>query len=317
MSTSIQKKRALVTGGAGFVGSNLANELQKRNVNVTILDNLSSGLISNLEGLDVNFCHGDILDFDLVCKLVEKSDVVFHLAARGSVPRSISEPHKTFEVNFNGSLNILEAARKNRTHVIFSSSSSVYGSNETLPKNEFDWVAPLSPYAASKLATEGAISAYMNSYGVPTCIFRFFNIYGRLQRFDHPYAAVIPRWIHQAENNKPLTVFGDGEHSRDFTHISSVVSVLVKSMEEKISSPLPINLAFGQTTTLNKVLKIFGTYYPELKINYESKRAGDVAHSSNSPERLVSLFGDIKSLPLNIGIAETISWYRELKLGEE
>jgi UDP-glucose 4-epimerase len=305
-------RKILITGGAGFIGSSLAKHLLQRGFRVSILDDLSTGLITNLPLNEVNFYQGSVLNDDLVQNLVQDHEVIFHLAARGSVPRSIDEPIETFDVNFSGTLKILEAARKNKPHLIFSSSSSVYGANSTIPKSEYEWVSPLSPYASSKLASEGAIAAYANSYDIHTTILRFFNVYGRGQRFDHPYAAVIPKWIHLAETNKAITVFGDGEQFRDFTHISIILSLLENTMSKKINSPIPINVAFGQPVTLNEIIGKLRIFYPNLQVVYQPIRKGDIKYSANNPNRIKEIFGELNGVPLEEGINDTISWYRDL-----
>jgi UDP-glucose 4-epimerase len=307
----LTSKSILITGGAGFIGSNLAQALISKGFRVVILDDLSTGLESNVSR-GAHFIFGSILDSKLVNELVRDAGVVFHLAARGSVPRSIDQPNETFEVNFKGTLNLLEAVKENKIPLIFSSSSSVYGANKSIPKSEFDWVSPLSPYAASKLAAEGAITAYASSYGIQATIFRFFNVYGRLQRFDHPYAAVIPKWIHQAENKNALTVYGDGNQSRDFTHVTTVTKILIQTINDSIFSQIPINLAFGKSSSLNDILQILRLHYPDLVVNYQLSRPGEVTHSSNLPTRLNSLFSEVNEIPISDGIRDTIAWYRQL-----
>jgi UDP-glucose 4-epimerase len=305
------KKKILITGGAGFVGTNLAHALVGKDFEVRILDNLSTGLESNVSS-ECDFFEGDILSGDLVNKMAKDCDAIFHLAALGSVPRSIKAPNQTFEVNFKGTLNVLDSARERRIPIIFSSSSSVYGANQTIPKNEYDWLSPLSPYAASKLAAEGAISSYANSYKLPTSILRFFNVYGRFQRFDHPYAAVFPRWIHCLEHKTPISVYGDGNQSRDFTHVSNVTFILIQTLEKSIYSPIPTNLAFGKPNSLNEIIEEFRKFYPELEVEYKAYREGDIQHSSNLPQRLHSLFGELNVVPLSEGLKDTIEWYRSM-----
>jgi len=172
-------------------------------------------------------------------------DAVVHLGARGSVPRSVAHPVATHEVNATGTLNVLEAARLENAYVVMSSSSSVFGANPLLPKIERTWTQPLSPYAASKLAGEGYMLGYQASYGMPTLVLRFFNVFGPWQRPDHDYAAVVPKWLWKAMTGQAIEVHGDGTQTRDFTYVDSVVDVLVDALERRVSLDSPVNLAFG------------------------------------------------------------------------
>jgi UDP-glucose 4-epimerase len=299
--------KVVVTGGAGFVGSNLTRNLISRGHEVIVIDDLSTGLLDNIPA-GVEFIKSSILDKDLIGRVISSSEVVVHLAARGSVPRSIKNPVATHEVNSTGTLNVLECARVANAHFIFSSSSSVYGANIALPKTEEMVLKPLTPYAASKMAGEALSLAYANSYELPITTFRFFNIYGPWQRPDHQYAAVIPKWIWQAINGQEILVYGDGEQTRDFTSVSTVVEILTSTLENKFCHPQPINLAFGNRISLNEVLRNLKTHFQNIQVGYIEARSGDVKDSQNQPDLIKSYFPKIKPKEFQDGLSETINW---------
>ena len=226
--------RYLVTGGAGFIGSNLSRLLLAEGHEVRVIDDLSSGSEANLRGLDVDLAEGSILDTTLLDRASRGCHSVVHLAGRGSVPRSLVEPEAYVATNVQGTFNVLEAARHSGVgRVIFSSSSSVYGANEDLPKSEQSWTRPISPYAATKLAAESLVSAYASAYGMDNISFRLFNVYGPGQRFDHAYAAVVPKWIRLGLDKQPIPVFGDGLQSRDFTYTGSIERQLLSGSRSR------------------------------------------------------------------------------------
>jgi len=303
--------RIAVTGGAGFVGTNLVRALLKENHEVVVLDDFSTGLKSNLKSLDVQVYEISLVDAEKVSKALEKSEYIFHLGARGSVPRSIKNPRATMDVNITGTLNVLESARATGAAVAFSSSSSVYGSNLELPKNEKMWMAPLTPYATSKLSGEALVASYAASFGISAITYRFFNIFGPWQRPDHDYAAVIPKWIWKLMHKQSIEVFGDGNQSRDFTYIDTVVSVLIQGLKEKVNHPNPINLAFGSRITLNQCIDELRAKFPNLDVNYLSERAGDVKNSQNDPTLLNSIFPQIKPVKFSDALENTYQWFVE------
>jgi UDP-glucose 4-epimerase len=303
--------RIAVTGGAGFVGTNLVRALLQENHEVAIIDDFSTGLKSNLKGLDVQVHDNSIVDAEKVSQALKKIDYIFHLAARGSVPRSIKSPRATMDVNVTGTLNILESARVTGAAVAFSSSSSVYGSNLELPKNEKMWMAPLTPYAASKLSGEALVASYAASFGISAVTYRFFNIFGPWQRPDHDYAAVIPKWIWKLMHNQSIEVFGDGDQSRDFTYIDTVVSVLIQGFKEKVNHPNPVNLAFGSRVTLNECIDGLRVKFPKLDVNYLAERVGDVRNSQNDPTLLNSIFPQIKPVKFSDALENTYQWFVE------
>ena len=301
--------KVLVTGGAGFIGTNLVLNLLSNGYEVKVLDDLSTGLKSNIPK-DTEFVNANILEVSQINRAIEDCEVVVHLAARGSVPRSIKDPIATHNVNTTGTLNVLEAARNSQCHYIFSSSSSVYGSNMSLPKNEDMVLRPITPYAASKMSGEGLSLAYAESYGLAVSTFRFFNIFGPWQRPDHEYAAVLPKWISRCMEDREIEIFGDGEQTRDFTYVGTVVKIIDNCISGRILHPQPVNLAYGNNISLNQVIKLLKNDYSNLKVKYLSTRDGDVLHSKNEPTLIHSLYPSITPDKFDISFRETIEWYR-------
>jgi len=303
--------RIAVTGGAGFVGTNLVRRLLSEGHEVVVIDDFSTGLKSNLSGLDCRVEEISFVDQDSLDQSTKGCEWVFHLGARGSVPRSLKNPQATFEVNARGTLNVLNAARNHGSRVVFSSSSSVYGRNLELPKREESWMAPLTPYAASKLSGEALVQSYAESFEIPSVIFRFFNIFGPWQRPDHDYAAVVPKWIWRALQNEEIEVFGDGNQSRDFTYVDTVIEVLMATLKREFSYPTPINLAFGNNIKLNDLIDQLKVLYPNLQVNYSGIRKGDVRDSQNNPELIRRLFPEIVPVGFEDGIHQTNAWLSE------
>lgn len=302
--------RVLVSGGAGFIGTNVVLALINQGHNPVVLDDLSTGLKTNIpEGVD--FFEGSITDINSVREASLGAEAVVHLAARGSVPRSIRNPVLTQKINIDGTLNILEVAREKDLRVIFSSSSSVYGANTGLPKNEEMVLKPLTPYAASKLAGEALMMAYGHSYNLCITTLRFFNVFGPWQRPDHVYSAVIPKWIWQAMNGQRIEVFGDGEQSRDFTSVSYVCKVILQALEKRVNHPEPINLALGNKITLNEVITYLKMHFPNLETEYLQKRFGDVYASQNNPSELKRIFSNVHTESFEQSLKETIHWLEQ------
>jgi UDP-glucose 4-epimerase len=303
-------KKVAITGGAGFIGSNLAASLIAKGYKVTIIDDLSTGLIANIDRKNSDFKELSITDASKLKKALKGAETIFHLGARGSVPRSIKNPVATHEVNATGTLNVLEAARESGAHVIFSSSSSVYGRNMQLPKEEKMWLGPMTPYAASKLSAEGYVEAYGTSYEIPVTLLRFFNVFGPRQRPDHEYAAVIPKWIWLAMQGKPVDLYGDGTQSRDFTYVKTVVDIAISAMEDKVTTQGAVNLAYGNRIFLSEVVDLLRSEFPKLEVNSLPIRAGDVKESQNSPELVKSLFPNVTPYQFKDALKETIDWLR-------
>lgn len=304
--------RLLITGGAGFIGSNLARTALAAGHEVSVLDDLSTGSKTNLAGLDVHFVEGSLLEERALDASLEGVDSVVHLGALPSVPRSISAPLASHAVNATGTLQLLERMRSHAVeHVVAASSSSVYGSNPALPKGEREWVRPMSPYAVSKLATEQYTLAYQQSFGFASLAFRFFNVYGPGQAAGHAYAAVIPAFLDAILGGRPVPLQGDGTQSRDFTYVGTVCRVLLDAAVRRVSHAEPVNLAFGTNTTLLQLLDLIraelGT---DFEVEHLPARAGDVKHSQAKNDQLRSLFPDVEPVPLEQGIQETTAWFR-------
>jgi len=306
--------RVGITGGAGFIGSNLAKNLVGSGYSVSVLDNLETGPLSNLEGINTNFVRADLKNLYEVDSFFQKEKIEYcvHLGALGSVPRSIGNPRASFEVNAIATLNVLESVKKKSIPIIFSSSSSVYGKNPKLPKIEKDWLSPISPYAASKLAAEAMTLAFRESYGIPTLVYRLFNVYGPKQNPDSLYAAVVPKWIFAAFKGEALVVYGDGEQKRDFTFVDDVVQILTNSIKEKHDSDYPVNLAFGNPVTLNEILGVFKSYFGGIKVEYKQIRKGDIRNSESNPATLSNLHNNnINKTPLEVGLVATFEWFKK------
>jgi UDP-glucose 4-epimerase len=297
----------VITGGAGFIGANLCRAMASRH-EVRVLDDLSTGSADNLTGVDVTLRLGSVLDPEAVREVCEGAAAIVHLAAIPSVPRSIENPMRSHDVNVTGTLTVLEVAREIGAHVVTASSSSVYGEGATA-KAEDVVCRPASPYAVSKLAAEAYTSAYGSSFAVDTLSFRFFNVFGPLQAANHAYAAVVPAFLHAALRDVPLTIHGDGEQTRDFTFVDSVVGVLTEAVERRLTHPTAVNLAFGTRTTLNELVVMLGEVLGRrLAVEHRPSRLGDIRHSRAYPATLRELFPDVRPVPVRVGLARTLSW---------
>lgn len=304
--------KLLVTGAAGFIGSHVA-EQWSREGDVVGIDDLSTGDVGNLAGVECDLVEGSILDTDALGTAMAGVDAVVHLAARPSVPRSIVDPAASHEANATGTMRVLEAARANGRNpiVIVASSSSVYGANPELPKHEAMTPMPVSPYAASKLATEQYALAWQHSYGLPTLAFRFFNVFGPRQAPGHAYAAVVPAFVAAALAGEPLIVHGDGLQSRDFTYVGTVTEVILDAVRRRVSHPQPVNLAFGTRVTLLEVIELLESLLGEpVRVEHIDTRAGDVKHSQAMNDTLRSLFPDVEPVALIDGLTATLAWMR-------
>lgn len=306
----------LVTGGCGFIGTNLVGRLldEPGVSRVRTLDNYETGVRRSAASPDVQEIEGDLRNAEDVLKASAGVDAIVHLGALPSVPRSVKDPMATNAVNVLGTLNVLEAARANGVgHVSVASSSSVYGANPTLPKAETLATLPLSPYAVSKLATEAYANAYSTSFDLPTIAFRFFNVFGPLQRADHVYAAVIPKFLDALKKDQPLTIHGDGEQSRDFTSIHAVTDALAKAAVRGVTNDSPVNLAFGSRISLNAVVSLLQDLHPKrIDVNYVAQRVGDVKHSQASSEVLESVLPDLVKPSFEDSLKEVYDWYMKL-----
>jgi UDP-glucose 4-epimerase len=304
--------KVIVTGGAGFIGANLCRTLSEHEAvsEVVAVDDLSTGFRSNLEGVDAELVEGTILDQALLEKAFAGADAVVHLAARPSVPRSLADPMASHDANATGTITVLEAMRAAEVpSAVVASSSSVYGSNPALPKHEGLATIPMSPYAASKLATEAYALAYQASFGLNVLSFRFFNVFGPLQPAGHAYAAVVPAFISAALKGNPLEVHGDGTQTRDFTYVETVTATITDAVVRKLSHPTPVNLAFGTRTDLLTVIDMLEEILGEkLDVNHVDPRTGDVKHSQADQSELRKLFPDIEPVDLESGLRATTAW---------
>jgi len=304
-----------VTGGAGFIGANLCRALTAGPGvgRVVALDDLSTGRRENIAGVaGVELVEGSILDPGLLDEVTGDADVVVHLAARPSVARSVQDPMASHLANATGTVQVLEAARRGRgPHVIVASSSSVYGANLALPKREDMVALPVSPYAASKLATEAYTLAYGSSYDLPVLAFRFFNVFGPLQGADHDYAAVVPAFVSAALRGEPLTIHGDGRQTRDFTFVGTVAAVLSEALRHRVTSPTPVNLAFGSRVSLLELADLLeGVLGRPLPRRHAPRRPGDVQDSQADQAALRRLFADVAPVALADGLRATVDWFR-------
>ena len=306
--------RVLVTGGAGFIGSHLAAALLAAGADVTVMDDLTGGGDPAALPAGVRFVRGSILDQPLLADVTAGRRLMFHQAALGSVPRSVEQPRLYHDVNVTGTLNVLEAARAaGVARVMFAASSSAYGDNPALPKREDMPPAPLSPYAANKVADEAMMSAYAHSYGVDTVCLRYFNIFGPRQSPDNAYAAVIAAFAKAIVNGRRPVIFGDGEQSRDFTYIDNVVRANL--LAATAAAPLRgavINVACGRRVTVTELAvamaKLLGR--PDLVPEYRAERAGDVKHSLADLTVARRLLGYEPVVAFADGLATTVEWYR-------
>lgn len=305
--------RYLVTGGAGFIGSNLSRLLLAEGHEVRVIDDLSSGSKVSLAGQDLELVEGSILDTTLLESALRGCQSVIHLAGRGSVPRSLVEPEAYVAVNVQGTFNVLEAARHAGIgRVIFSSSSSVYGANEDLPKTEQSWTRPISPYAATKLAAESLVSSYAAAYGMDNVSFRLFNVYGPGQTFDHDYAAVVPKWIRLALDGQPIPVFGDGLQRRDFTFVDSVCQTLHQASRADVVAFPVANLAWGNPVNLLRIAAgIEAAIGVGLRLDHREPRHGDIRDSMAAPSEFLNSLG-VDPVPLGDGLKATSDWIRSL-----
>lgn len=273
----------LVTGGAGFIGSNIVEELLKRGEAVRILDNFSTGKPENLMEFekDVEIIEGDIRSYHIVKQAVKGIDVVLHQAALPSVPRSINDPITTNEVNVGGTLNMLDASKDAGVkRFVFASSSSIYGDTPELPKHEGLIPNPLSPYAVSKLAGEKYCRVFSEIYGLQTVALRYFNVFGPRQDPNSQYSAVIPKFIKAIKEGKQPVIYGDGNQSRDFTYVANVVEANLLATTANCNNPLTLNCATHGKVTLNELVKLIIEFMKtDIKPLYDNPRKGDIIHS--------------------------------------
>ena len=321
----LENKNVLVTGGAGFIGSNLCEELISLNARVTCLDNFSTGKRENLEAIqdhqNFTLIEGDIRDLETCKKACETQDYIFHEAALGSVPRSINDPITTNEVNVSGFLNMLVAARDAEVkRFVYAASSSTYGDSVKLPKLEDEIGKPLSPYAITKYVNELYADIFQKAYGLDTIGLRYFNVFGRKQDPNGAYAAVIPKFVIQLMNYESPLINGDGTYSRDFTYIDNVIqmNLLALVTENKEAVNQVYNTAVGDrtnllelTTLLKEYLTGYDTKIGEVDIKYGPKRAGDIPHSLASVEKAKERLNYDPKFRIDAGLKVAVKWYWE------
>ena len=300
--------RVLVTGGAGFIGSHIVEHFQGK-ADVRVLDNLRSGYRENLDGFDVEFIEGSITDREIVKKAVAGVDYIFHLAAMISVPESMDKPIECVEINTQGTLNVLqEAAAAGVKKLCFSSSAANYGDNPTVPKLETMIPEPKSPYAVTKLDGEYYCNIFADEGWLNTACMRYFNVFGPRQDPGSQYAAAIPIFVHKALRNEPVTIFGDGEQTRDFIYVKDIVAANVYLAENEAFSGL-YNVAYGKRQTVNELAeKIIKLTNSSSKIEYAPPRAGDVKHSQASIDKITSV-GFTMNANFDEGLVKTIEFF--------
>jgi nucleoside-diphosphate-sugar epimerase len=306
--------KALITGGAGFIGSHIASRLIGEGHEVRVLDNFSTGNRSNLAAFEGDFdlIEGDMQSYERAHNAVQGCEVVFHQAALPSVPRSIQDPLTSNAANVVGTLNILLASRDSGVRrVVFASSSSIYGADRTLPKQEDRAPMPISPYAVAKLASEGYCRSFSEVYGLETVALRYFNVFGPRQDPLSQYAAVIPRFITALFEGKPPVVFGDGEQSRDFTYIDNIVDANLRAAEAEGVAGQTFNIACGERISLNRLLgEIRAIVGSDVEASYREPRQGDVKHSLADISRAREQLGYEPLVDFNEGLMRTVESLR-------
>ena len=320
-------KSWLITGVAGFIGSNLLETLLKNNQKVIGIDNFSTGFQSNLDEVrgnltndewnNFNFIKNDICNYDICYESCTNVDYVLHQAALGSVPRSIKNPLDTNKANVTGFLNIINAAKENNVKSFtYASSSSAYGDHEALPKIEENIGKPLSPYAGSKLINEIYAEIFSKTYGFNSIGLRYFNVFGKRQNPDGPYAAVIPKWIMAIIKNDDVNIYGDGETSRDFCFVENAVQAnILAAISSSDAKNNIYNVALGDRTSLNQLFQFIKVAFDEHDIDYAKKpiysdfRKGDVRHSKADISKAVEKLNYSPTHKIKDGIIDTISWY--------
>jgi UDP-glucose 4-epimerase len=305
--------RSLVTGGAGFIGSHIVEELLRRGDRVRVLDNFSSGTRENLREFQgkLEILEGDLRDTEIVKASVRDVDLVFHLAAFISVPLSMLEPETCFAVNVSGTVALLEAARLAGTRkVILSSSTAVYGNPEVFPTNEDTPLSPLSPYALSKQVNELYASLYTHTLGLPVTALRYFNVYGPRQRPDSDYAAAIPIFVRRLVVGEPIIIYGNGKQSRDFIFVKDVVRANLLAAESNIAGE-SFNICTGRETSLLDLLEeLSKVSLCQPEVRFEAPRPGDIYRSAGSPKKAESALGFRAKTPLSKGLAQTMEWMK-------
>lgn len=306
--------RYLVTGGAGFIGSNLVDELVRRGHSVVVLDDLSTGKECNLDSVrdKIEFRVGTIVDLATVQSACKGADYVVHLAARVSVPRSVEDPIDTNKININGTLNVLVAARDAKVRrVVYAASSAAYGESPILPKTEDMPAEPISPYGVSKYVGELYAQVFGHVYGLENASVRYFNVFGPRQDPSSPYSGVLSRFMYAVIHDQQPVVFGDGEQSRDFTYVANVVDETLRACEALGASGQVFNGGTGVRVTLNQVLKLLQEISGKrICAQYQPPRTGDILHSQADISLALQVLGYQPSVLFEEGLRRTWSWYK-------
>lgn len=303
----IKNKLIVVTGGAGFIGSHIAEELSRDN-EVIVIDNLYAGKIENVPS-NVKFIQADIRDYESIAELISQADYVFHEAALVSVVESIEKPVLTEEINVLGTLNILKALSEGHGKLIFASSAAVYGDNQNLPLKETEKPKPLSPYGVTKVSAEYYCKVFYELYGVPTVSLRYFNVFGERQGYNQ-YAGVISIFINRALKGEHLIIYGDGKQTRDFIYVKDVVKANILAAEKNNANGKVFNVARGERTTiLELALKIIDVTGSSSSIIFDKPRPGDIKHSQADISEIKKL-GFEPEYSLEEGLLRTIEWYK-------
>lgn len=303
--------RVLVTGGAGFIGSHVVAALAARGDHARVLDNFSAGRAANLDGLPVEIVTADVADADAVRAAMDGCELVIHLAALVSVPRSIHEPELNFASNVVGTFHVFEAARVvGARRIVYASSSAVYGNRPGLPKRESDPTAPITPYAAAKLMTEQLAAAYAASYGLEPIGLRFFNVFGPRQDPSSPYSGVLSIFCERALRGEPLTVFGDGRQTRDFVYVADVVQAILRAAALPFDPATAVfNVGRGEQTDLLQIAALLErlTQRPSV-VQHAAERPGDIRHSVAAIDRLRAV-GYAPQVSVADGLRATLDWF--------
>jgi len=308
----MEGRKCIVTGGAGFVGSNLSNELIKQGAEVKIIDNMYSGKNENVEFLKnkgVEIVDGSITDRTMLEKEMKGYEFVFHQAALVSVIESIEKPEMSRKINLDGTVNVLEAARKNKMEkVIFASSCAIYGETVKMPVNETDEPVPMSPYAKDKLMGESKCNEYNQKYDLPVVCLRYFNIYGPRQSAKSAYAAAIPKFIERVLSDKKIEIYGDGNQTRDFVFVEDIIQANLKAAIEKNARNCYLNIGSGTETTINEVIRIIMEIIKkEVEIKYLDKREGEIKNSYADINKAKKILGYEPQWNLKKGLHKTIN----------
>ncbi|MFV0387598.1 MAG: SDR family oxidoreductase [Pyrinomonadaceae bacterium] len=313
--------KCLVTGGAGFIGSNIADGLLEQGAKVVIIDNLVTGFRENLEEIqgDFDFIEGDINDDQALTKALDGVDIIFHEAALPSVPRSVEDPAETHQACVNGTFNLLLKAKENNVkRFIYAASSSAYGNQKDLPKVETNLVNPLSPYAAAKLMGEHYSAVFHHVYGMETMSLRYFNVFGPRQNPSSFYSGVISRFIDALMTNSSPVIYGDGEQSRDFTFVKNVVNANIQAAQTSKGLGESVNTANGDRITLNELLEVLKkiTEKTHIEASYETERTGDVKDSQADNSKAIEYFNYEKLVGLEDGLRITIDWWKQSRFAK-